>query len=70
MFCTWFKKRKKMDIKYDKPFEVTEKQYKALVNAGCSTVGCHRVDEEGKYWFKLWMMEEKKFIQKILRDNE
>ena len=64
----WFKK--KMDIKYDQPFEVTEKQYKALTNAGASNIGCLRKDDDGKYWYKMWLMSEKKFIQKILRDNE
>lgn len=70
MFCDWFKKRKKMDIKYDVPFEVTEKQYNALISNGGSSIGCHRKDDEGKFWFKLWMMEERKWVIKLLQDNE
>ena len=69
MFGSWFKKKEKMDIKYDKPFQVTEKQYNALISNGGSSIGCHRKDEEGNYWFKLWLMEEKKFVIKILQDN-
>lgn len=58
-----------MSIKYNQPFQVTEKQYNALISNGGSSIGCHRKDEEGKYWFKLWLMEEKQFVIKLLERN-
>lgn len=55
-------------IKYDVPFQVSEKQYNALISNGGSSIGCHRA-EGGKFWFKLWLMEEKKFVLNLLEKN-
>lgn len=50
-----------MEIKYDVPFEVTEKQYhKVMKEYGTLVAG--RKDENGKYFIKVWFM---KYAEKI-----
>ena len=54
-----------LKIQYDKPFEVTEKQFNALRDK-CSGMLCHRIDDNGKYWIKVWLMNEVGYIKEIL----
>ena len=56
-------------IRYDVPFEVTKKQYDALRNE-CRGVLCHRVDNEGKYWIKVWLMNDVADVKQVLKENK
>lgn len=52
-------------IQYDKPFEVNKNQYDALKDK-CSGIVAHRIDDNGKYWIKVWLMNEVGYIKEIL----
>lgn len=51
-------------IKYDVPFEVTEKQYNAVMDK-CSSFMCAKKDENGKYWVKVWLHPS--YVKEILK---
>jgi hypothetical protein len=51
-------------IIYDTPIEVTESQYKMLMNKFCSIIAGR--EENGKYFIKLWVMRYKDSIKNFL----
>jgi len=51
-------------VKYDKPIEVTKKQYDFLTRE-FSGVFAHR-EEGGKYYIKVWHMAYAKLIEEFL----
>lgn len=51
-----------MVIKYDTPIEVTEKQYRNLMEE-CDGVVAGRI-ENGKYYIKVWLM---KYVDQVNR---
>ncbi len=53
-----------MEIKYNVPFEVTEKQYNRLM-VDCAGIVAGR-KEKGKFFIKVWLMREVKEVQAIL----
>lgn len=53
-----------MDIQYDTPLEVTEKQYKRIMSE-LKGVCCGRI-ENGKHFIKLWLMSWKSNVIWIL----
>jgi hypothetical protein len=53
-----------MNIEYDKPFEVTEAQYRYLIIEYSGAIA-HR-KENGKFYIKLWTMSYKEEIEKYL----
>ena len=53
-----------MDIQYDTPIEVTEKQYKRIMSE-LKGVCCGRI-ENGKHFIKLWLMSWKSNVIWIL----
>jgi len=55
------------DIKYDVPFEVTKKQYNALIN-GCEGIVAGN-EENGKYYIKVWLREYSNHVIKIYNAN-
>lgn len=55
------------DIKYDTPYEVNERQYKALWK-DWSWIVAFRV-EDGKYFIKLWRLKYKEHVLNVLRLN-
>lgn len=63
----WKMESKEM-IQYDKPIEVTKKQYDKLL-VKCAGIVAHRIDNEGKYWIKVWFMQYKDMVQKILNET-
>jgi hypothetical protein len=44
-----------IEVEYDIPIEVTEKQYRRIIPRFRMIVA-HRRDAEGRYWIKLWVM--------------
>lgn len=54
-----------IEIKYDVPFEVNEKQYNALVKH-FDGILCHRKEGE-KFFIKVWLMQHVKNIREVLR---
>ena len=57
-----------MDIRYDVPIEVTRKQYDIL-RVECTGILAHRIDNEGKCWIKVWLMEYKDDVIQIIKEN-
>lgn len=58
-----------LEIKYDVPIEVTEKQYKILI-VKCAGIIVHRYDEKAKkYYIKVWNIGAINFIKEILESN-
>lgn len=55
-----------MEIKYDTPIEVTEKQCKRIRKKFGMLIAW-RKDEEGVYWVKLWHME---FRDELVKELE
>ena len=55
------------DIIYDVPFEVTKKQYNALMS-GCEGIVAGR-EENGKYDIKVWLTKYNNHIINILNGN-
>ena len=53
-----------MEIKYDVPIEVTQEQYQRLSRWGM--IVAHRIDDQGRYWVKLWVMSYKDAMAKEL----
>lgn len=56
-----------LNIVYDKPIEVTEKQYKKLMTS-FSGIVAGRI-EGGKYFIKVWLMSYVHHIEKFLTTN-
>lgn len=54
-------------IEYDKPIEVTKKQYSILM-VKLSGVVAGR-EENGKYFVKVWLMGYKHIVEKIIKNN-
>lgn len=50
-----------MEIKYDTPIQVSEKEYGILMNIFREIIA-GRKDSEGNYWIKLWLMRYKKHL--------
>jgi len=57
-----------MDLQYDIPVEVTEKQYRA-VKSEFGGIIAHR-KENGKYYIKLWLMRFKSLLEQSLENNK
>lgn len=57
-----------IELKYDTPVEVTREQYKR-VRDRFKMIVAHRRDGEGKYWIKLWGMEYKDDVEKVLNKS-
>jgi hypothetical protein len=53
-----------MIIEYDKPFEVSEKQYKELMHKLSGVVAGR--SENGKYYIKVWIMRYATLVRKFL----
>lgn len=53
-------------IEYNKPVEVTEKQYRVLLKQFSHIP--HRT-EDGKYYIKLWFMKYKPAIENFLNSS-
>ncbi len=59
-----------MNIEYDVPFEVTEKQYNALMYKGqFDGIICHK-KQDGKYFIKVWLTKYAPFINQILESHK
>ena len=54
-----------MEIKYDTPIEVTREQYYRVIKKFAEIVA-YRIDKQGKYWVKLWVMSFKEKLRKEL----
>ena len=54
-------------IKYNEPFEVTEKQYKALMKEADGIVAGQIKD--GKHYIKIWLMKYKDFVIEVINTN-
>ena len=54
-----------MEIKYENPIEVTEKQCKRIASR-FGMIIAWRKDEAGKFWVKLWHMGFKNELAKEL----
>lgn len=54
-----------MEIKYNQPFEVTEKQYHRLMSQ-CAGVVAGRKDASGKYYIKVWIMSWLPEVKKVI----
>jgi hypothetical protein len=52
-----------MEIKYDTPIEVNEKQYKKLMHE-CSGIVAGR-EENGKYYIKVWLMKYADYVRRV-----
>jgi len=52
------------EIEYDKPIEVTKKQYYRIIKALPGIVA-HR-KSEGRYYVKLWVMRYKHTLKRLL----
>jgi hypothetical protein len=59
------KDRSIVKIEYDKPIEVTEKQYRYMIEEFKGIIA-HRIDEQNKYWIKVWYMKYAKQIENHL----
>ena len=53
------------EIKYDTPIEVTKSQYHKLMTDCAGVVA--GLEENGKYFIKVWLMKYKSHIQRILK---
>jgi hypothetical protein len=53
-----------MELVYNTPIEVTEKQYKAVMNH-CSGIVAGREDS-GKYYIKVWFMKYAWIVKRYL----
>lgn len=53
-----------MEIRYNVPIEVTQRQYSICMSA-LSGIVAGRV-EDGKYYIKVFLMKYKKEVQKVL----
>lgn len=54
-----------IEIKYDTPIEVTEKQYKRLMNE-CSGIVAGR-QEGGRFYIKVWAMRYVNYVRRIIK---
>lgn len=54
-----------MKIEYDKQIEITEKQYRYMI-VEFKGIIAHRIDENGRYWIKVWYMKYAPLIKKYL----
>ena len=52
-----------MEIKYDIPIEVTEKQYRKLMTE-CAGIVAGR-EENGKYYIKVWFMKYTEYVKRV-----
>jgi len=56
------------DMKYNVPVEVTKNQYFKVIVEFAGVIA-HRIDDDGRYWIKLWWPKYKKelitFLNKI-----
>lgn len=52
------------DIEYDTPFEVTQKQYNAIMS-NCQGIVAGR-EESGRYYIKIWLTKYSDLISKYL----
>lgn len=59
-------KRHKMDIQYDIPFEVTEKQFTKLMSSLPGVV-LGRRDEGERFWIKVWTLRYNSYIEEVLK---
>lgn len=57
-----------IDLQYDIPVEVTQKQYYAIRRDYAGV--CPHREENGKYYIKLWYMSYKDRVQNCLIDNK
>jgi hypothetical protein len=53
-----------MEIRYNVPIEVTQRQYNICMN-NLSGIVAGRVDD-GKYYIKIFLMKYKKEVQRVL----
>ncbi len=57
-------------IKYNEPYEITEKQYNEM-RVKFAGIIAHKHDKEnGKYYFYLWVTRHRKEVQKYLDDTK
>ena len=54
-----------MEIKYDTPIKVTKEQYQKIIKK-FSQIVAHRIDDDGRYFIKLWAMEFRDELEKEL----
>lgn len=54
-----------MEIKYNVPIEVTEKQYLFMMDKLAGIVA-GRKDQNGKFYIKVWAMKYAPVVEKIL----
>jgi len=52
---------------YDVPFEVTQKQYLALMKE-CAGILAGQ-EKDGKYFVKIWLTKHTDFVKEILSEN-
>lgn len=53
-----------MNLEYDTPVEVTQKQFNATMSK-CSGIVCGQ-EEGGKYFIKLWVTKYRSYVKQIL----
>lgn len=56
-----------MEIKYDTPIEVTEKQFTILMST-CGGIVAGR-QEKGKFYIKVWFMKYVDHVKRILENK-
>lgn len=56
-----------IELKYDTPVEVTEKQYGQLMNKYSGAIAGRK--EENKFYIKLWIMRYKPIIEELLNNS-
>jgi len=55
-----------MDIQEDSPIEVTKEQYLQIMNGRYTCGSCAGLEENGKYFIKVWFMDYVPQIKQIL----
>lgn len=56
-----------MNLEYDTPQEVTEKQYNAVMSKLSGI--CAGQIQDGKYYIKLWLTKYRKYVLQIITEN-
>lgn len=56
-----------VELHYDTPVEVTEKQYNLLMNKFSGIIAGRK--EDGKYYIKLWMKKYKLVIEEFINKS-
>ena len=56
-----------MNINYNVPIEVTEKQYNVLIKEMAGVIA-HR-QEDGKFYITCWLMSYAKHVKRIIERN-